>query len=123
MGSRERDLNHDSAKRNATMLEAGELICVSVDYVRVSRHRERHQKRSHRSPRYRVRYRLKGQSAREAWAYPQTQPLLIWSIRASAAHDRVEIDLTENGDIITGWTNRTLDAMLSELDDTPGKTR
>ncbi|MEM5450761.1 hypothetical protein AB3X91_07590 [Paraburkholderia sp. BR14263] len=104
------------------IIEAGKLACVRLQFVRLARHRSRHQARSHRAPNYLVRYQLEGVAAREAWADPPTKPQLIWRIRSSRPRDCVMVELTSDGNAIVGWTNRTLDTLLNELGDTWGET-
>lgn len=104
------------------IIEAGNLDFVSVEFVRLVRHRTRRQARSHRAPTYLIQYRLEGVATRETRVDPHTRPQLVWRIRSSQPRNFVTVELTADGNTIVDWTNQIFDALLNQLDDTRGET-
>ncbi|CAN0622928.1 conserved protein of unknown function [Burkholderia multivorans] len=95
------------------VVNIGALVFVTVDYVRTARYRRRNQTESHRTPRYRVRYQMEGQPIHEAVVGPNPRPYLVADIRESRPGDIVEVTLSEDGENIVAWANRTHDEFWS----------
>lgn len=102
-------------------VHAGTLVFVTVDYVRCTRYRRRHQTESHRTPRYRVQYQLAGQPTHEARVGPNPRQYLVANIRESKPGDIVEVTLTEDGDSIADWINKTNEEFWSSFDGALGE--
>lgn len=94
---------------------SGTLDCIDVEYVRTTRYRRQGQTESHRAPRYRVRYQLEGQPAREAMVVPHAALLIVWRIRSSKSGDFVQVRLSPNERNIIGWNNQTVEALWNDL--------
>lgn len=102
-------------------VSTGTLVVVTIDYFRNARYRRRHQAESHRTPRYRVRYQLEGQSILDALVGPNPRRYLVADIRESKPGDIVEVELSEDGKHIVGWTNKTREQLWSTFNGTWGE--
>jgi hypothetical protein len=92
-------------------VSGGKLAFLTVQYVRTARYRMRHQPESHRTPRYRVEYRLENQPAHEAMVEPNPRLGLVATIRASKLGDRVQVTMSQDGSRIIDWINETEEAL------------
>ena len=96
-------------------LFAGTLESVDVEYLRTSRYRRRGQTGHHRAPRYRVRYQLQGQSAREAMVVPYASTLIVWRVRSSKPGDCVQVLMSSDEQNVIEWNNQTAQALWDDL--------
>lgn len=103
------------------VVSIGALVFVTVDYVRTARYRKRNQTESHRTPRYRVRYQMEGHPIHEAVVGPNPRQYLVADIRGSRPGDIVEVKLSEDGENIIAWTNRTRDELWRDFNGTWGE--
>jgi hypothetical protein len=102
-------------------LPAGTLVFVSVECTRTGRYRTLHQTESHRTPRYRVQYQLEGQPTHDAMVGPNSRRYRVANIRESKPGDIVQVTLTEDGDGIVDWRNKTSEEFLRDLDGLGGE--
>ncbi|BCG04727.1 hypothetical protein PPGU19_092950 (plasmid) [Paraburkholderia sp. PGU19] len=99
-------------------MTSGTLISVTIEYFRNARYRKRHQVESHRTPRYRVRFELHGQPPVEAVVGPNPTQYLVADIRGSGPGDFVEVQLSNDGEDIVKWVNRTREELWNALIET-----
>ena len=95
---------------------SGTLVFVTVEYFRNARYRRRHQSESHRTGRYRVRYELDGQPPHDAVVGPNPPQGMVSEIRDSRPGDLVVVTISEDGQGLAGWTNKTREELLQGFD-------